>query len=728
MELKDFAETILYGSHLGDKLLSPECFSDLFSGAPLLDAPELPPRPREIKWNDGLQRASFPSLSALESAQTRGHILHFFANHELLALELMALTLLKFPDAPKSFRMGIAHTMLEEQAHMRLYIERMNELGVAFGDLRVNRFFWDCLKDMTSITDYVVGMSLTFEQANLDYASFYLEQMRHIGDKKTAQILRKVLDDEIGHVQFGVKHFDVHRDKKQTYFEAYVNQLRLPLTAARAKGQVINVEARRKAGLSDRFIDALRAYGASKGRPPDIYWYNSDCELEWMVCSRGYQLPQRLKVFLADLAPLMAYMSKPGDIILCSGQKPSIDYLNYLQSYGFEPPEFISCEATDTETLQSILEDVKRRPHLGEFKPWGWSASSMRLAENLGCKNDIPKLFSDGANAFTSIEQRPDRFFRKDSLIDMRSAIRNDLSLDESFNEPFLDGSLCCSLDEVLASIANIWSVYGTAVVKASYGAAGSGLRRFMSERDLTDSNLGWVKRQLKVSGRLLVEPWLDKLCEFSYVYANYSGVAKGTVGSFMTDQKGRYTGHMLGRWWSQLSPEVCRLLFDRGGRQVSKSNFERLKHIAQWVGAYLDKNGYQGPCGIDFFVFKHPSTGKPCIKLISEINPRLTMGHMASSLDKIFCKKVDRAQWRIINEADWQRLGYKTLQQFADVLLERNNHLSCGNGLIVTNDWTQAKKSITVLARGDKASLCLDEVLSYPADLLVGGASSDVD
>jgi hypothetical protein len=105
------------------------------------------------------------------------------------------------------------------------------------------------------------------------------------------------------------------------------------------------------------------------------------------------------------------------------------------------------------------------------------------------------------------------------------------------------------------------------------------------------------------VSGRLLVEPWLDKLCEFSYVYANYEGVAKGTVGSFMTDEKGRYIGHKLGRWWSQLSPEICRLLFDRGGRRDGKSNFEKLKQVAQWVGACLDENGYQGPCGIDFFV-----------------------------------------------------------------------------------------------------------------------------
>lgn len=722
MELKDFAETILYGSSLSDKLLSPKHFSDQRAGAPLEGLPPLPPRPSTIKWNDGLERSKFPSLSDLESEQTRGHILHFFANHELLALELMALAILKFPQASKSFRIGIAHTMLEEQSHLRLYIRRMHELGVDFGDLRVNRFFWDCLKGMACPTDYVVGMSLTFEQANLDYASYYLDQMHKLGDIETAQILKKVLDDEIGHVHFGVVHFDAHRDQEKSYFDAYVNRLNLPLTAARAKGQVLNVEARRRAGLSDQFIDALRAYGASKGRPPDIFWYNSDCELEWMVYSKGYQLPQRLKVFLADLAPLMAFMSKPGDIVLCSGRAPSIDYLNYLQGFGFEPPEFISCQTEDERTFLGTLNELKRRPNLGRFRPWGWSASSMQIAETLGRQNDVPKLYLVDKK-ISSIEQRPDRFFRKDTLVDLRDAIREDIALGDSFNDKAFDGKLCHSLEEVLEAIDGIRASFGTAVVKASYGAAGSGLRRFASERDFTDSHLGWLKRQLKVSGRLLVEPWLDKLCEFSYVYSDHKAIAKGTVGSFVTDEKGRYIGHKLGRWWSQLSPEICRVLFERGESKDSKSSFEILKQIAQWVGDYLDNHGYQGPCGIDFFVFKHPLTGKPCIKLVSEINPRLTMGHMAAALGKIFCKKIDFALWRIVNQADWQRLGYKTAQDFGQRIFEQNTQLTSGQGLIITNDWTQAKKSITVLARGDKAVQGLEFLLSNPADSF-GGAS----
>ncbi len=52
-------------------------------------------------------QASFPGLHELEQVEAHGRAMHFFANHELLALELMALVLLRFPEAPPSYRMGL---------------------------------------------------------------------------------------------------------------------------------------------------------------------------------------------------------------------------------------------------------------------------------------------------------------------------------------------------------------------------------------------------------------------------------------------------------------------------------------------------------------------------------------------------------------------------------------------------------------------------------------------
>ena len=45
-------------------------------------------------------------------------------------LELMALALLKFPDAPESFRTGLLNTLKEEQIHTRIYMHRMKQCGL----------------------------------------------------------------------------------------------------------------------------------------------------------------------------------------------------------------------------------------------------------------------------------------------------------------------------------------------------------------------------------------------------------------------------------------------------------------------------------------------------------------------------------------------------------------------------------------------------------------------
>ena len=89
------------------------------------------------------------------------------ANHELQALEVMAWTVLAFPGAPTEFRQGMAAVMRDEQRHTRMHIERAERLGVSFGDLPVNCYIWKKALQFTSVLDYVAGLPLVFEGANL---------------------------------------------------------------------------------------------------------------------------------------------------------------------------------------------------------------------------------------------------------------------------------------------------------------------------------------------------------------------------------------------------------------------------------------------------------------------------------------------------------------------------------------------------------------------------------
>ena len=103
-----------------------------------------PGRPYGLGLNEWNQRetTSFREVGKFHSEKERGLVLHFFANHELLAVELMALAILKFQDAPVNFRRGVVQTLKDEQQHVRMYRKRMAEIGVEFGQIPVSDYFW----------------------------------------------------------------------------------------------------------------------------------------------------------------------------------------------------------------------------------------------------------------------------------------------------------------------------------------------------------------------------------------------------------------------------------------------------------------------------------------------------------------------------------------------------------------------------------------------------------
>ena len=113
MELREFAERVLFAATLEEKLLCPADITDENPGAARV-TPSAPGRPKELQFKaTGTARDSFPGAKNLEQSRERGRLLHFFANHELLATELMALVLLRFPDAPAAFRKGCYQTLTD---------------------------------------------------------------------------------------------------------------------------------------------------------------------------------------------------------------------------------------------------------------------------------------------------------------------------------------------------------------------------------------------------------------------------------------------------------------------------------------------------------------------------------------------------------------------------------------------------------------------------------------
>jgi uncharacterized ferritin-like protein (DUF455 family) len=203
MFVHEYAELVLLGPTLDDKLRPParELVDRPCPGQPV---PSAPARDASIAIaTDRRAKRKVPSAIGFRDKAQAARILHGLANHELQAVELFAWALLRYPDAPPSFRRGLLRILGEEQIHLRLYLGRLEAYGVEFGSEPLSGYFWSKVHELTTPARFVAAMCLTFESANLDHALFLREQALAARDAATAAVLQRVHDDEIGHVRFG---------------------------------------------------------------------------------------------------------------------------------------------------------------------------------------------------------------------------------------------------------------------------------------------------------------------------------------------------------------------------------------------------------------------------------------------------------------------------------------------------------------------------------------------
>lgn len=252
----DFAQQILTGETLADKLIAtPVEWSEWKS----FELPALPGRTGKLAFSD--RTVKFPKGHFME-VEKRAIALHSFANHELLAIEMMAAALLLYPHDTEEgvrFKKGVLTALKDEQKHLSLYIKRLNDLGYEFGDFPLNDYFWRQMDKLKTPSQYSAVMALTFEAANLDFAQYYAKVFRDCGDIETADILDIVLEDEITHVAFGGHWLKKWRQDK-TLWDYYLTCLPYPMTPARSKGLGFDPNIHLKAVGDEEFISELTKY------------------------------------------------------------------------------------------------------------------------------------------------------------------------------------------------------------------------------------------------------------------------------------------------------------------------------------------------------------------------------------------------------------------------------------------------------------------------------------
>ena len=686
MEIREFSERLLFGGSLADKLMRPSTLEDDHPGV-AIEPIDSPGRPPGLAVTKERAQGGFPALHELGRDRAHGRALLSFANHELMAIELMALVLLRFPDAPAEFRRGLAAVIQEEQPHFELYCARARECGVEFGEFPLNSFFWNCLSKVESTIDATVAVSLTLEQANLDFASYYAQAFRKIGADDTAAILERVLEDEIGHVAHGVHWFRQWIGEDEDLFDAHAARLHLPMSMARAKGFErgfgFTVEPRLRAGLSEDYVARMVAFRGTRGRPCAVYLFNPECEDEVRV--GGERKSQRVMEDLqADLETLPGFLAAEEDIVLVS-QRPSGRHLASLEAAGFRPPRFL------TE-----VPGGERDPHFSDLRPWGWSpVSQVRLGQCFDRLVARPRFFEGEINVALS------RIHAKSFALPVAGAL-----LDRC-REPWMIGrdDLGVRLTEPGEIVARIrdWFDRGRAevVVKAEFGSSGRNMIRVRGG-EFETAQARWLEDALVEHGAVVVEPWLERVCDLSFRFKiDESGVARSReFGVSLNDPRGQYRGGFVGPLSRVLTPELRRFI---GGDGRDRHRISRVMKIAAEEAAralHGSDLAYVGPVGIDAFVYRE-TNGELRLKPIVEINPRITMGHICSAIEEHVAKgRV--GVWLILPFLALERVGIGSLAELGESLARDNPLQQSGGkitgGALATTDLSQARKFATVL------------------------------
>jgi uncharacterized ferritin-like protein (DUF455 family) len=685
MELREFAEQVLFATRLEEKLVYPEVITDERPGAALA-APKIPGRPLELRFKPQTGATNdFPGVRRLEQENERGRLLHFFTNHELLATELMALVLLRFPDAPAAFRRGVLQTLKDEQRHTQLYLERMKACGVHFGQLPVSGYFWRSVATMSSPMDYVAGLSLTFEQANLDFCRQFARGFSAVGDQETARLLERICRDEIGHVAYGLKWFRRWKDPQVSDWEAFRRQLKFPLSPSRAKGMALNIEGRRAAGLDPEFIAELNIYSQSKGRTPSVFLFNPFAE-GYIAYGKAYTPVKHQALLAQDLANLPQFLARQDDLALVPA-RPSVQFLSGIKQTGFPLPEFVE--------LNRMHELTGRK--LGRLRPWAWGPDSVELLEPL-----FPSVTGEQRKSGQCFNAGIAQLYSKAWSAQFLSKI-----LEQWKGEPWLctEAEVGVAVTDLEAALDVIAAIRGRGhhrvVAKQALGLAGHNSIRLW-EPELLESQRQWLARAFENGRQLVLEPWLEREMDFSVQLEMESGGLRlcGYTG-LLNDNKGQYQGNFAEPAYARRIPSRIQKLF-REPPDIAARLQRLYADIATRLEVELRRLDYQGPLGLDAFVYRSP-TGECRLKPVVELNPRYTMGRLTIELMKRTCPG-SQGVFRLVNRAQAKRERFETfpdwghsLQERCPLRLEGEPMPRIRSGAICLNDPAQAQVCLAV-------------------------------
>tara|TARA_Y100001936_G_scaffold254073_1_gene324424 strand:- start:15046 stop:15654 length:609 start_codon:yes stop_codon:yes gene_type:complete len=196
-----------------------------------------------------------PKRGKAGSQSGRIALLHALAHIELNAIDLACDIIVRFSQdgLPEAFFHDWAKVASEEGLHFAMLAERLREMNSAYGELPGHDGLWEAAQETAhDILARLAIVPLVLEARGLDVTPTMMKNLKKSGDHRSANVLQRIYNDEIGHVAIGQKWF--HYICLQRELEP--ENTWQTLVKKHFKGVLkppFNDEAREKAGFSPQF-------------------------------------------------------------------------------------------------------------------------------------------------------------------------------------------------------------------------------------------------------------------------------------------------------------------------------------------------------------------------------------------------------------------------------------------------------------------------------------------
>lgn len=227
---------------------------ELDAGCPIaaIGAPGRPERPLLVEPSRVPRRR-------LGSAAGRGALIHAVAHIEFNAINLALDAVYRFRGMPRAYYVDWLSVAADEARHFQLMHDRLQDLGMAYGDLPAHNGLWEMAEQTAD--SCLVRMALVprvMEARGLDVTPGMIKRLGAVGDRETVAALEIILAEEVRHVAIGT-HWFAHCCAQQGLDPATTF---LSLLETRYRGVVrgpFNLEARQRAGFTAAEMQALSA-------------------------------------------------------------------------------------------------------------------------------------------------------------------------------------------------------------------------------------------------------------------------------------------------------------------------------------------------------------------------------------------------------------------------------------------------------------------------------------